>query len=74
MIALKEKERLDAISQNNNPSDWEIEEVGTLKISSLNCRSLKKHYDDILEDILLSKSDMIALQETWLEEATLNEF
>ena len=74
MTALKEKERLDAISQNKNPSDWEIEEAGTLKISSLNCRSLKKHYDDILEDILLSKSDMIALQETWLEEASLNEF
>ena len=37
-----------------------------MKISSLNCRSLRKHHEDILTDALLLKSDLIALQETWL--------
>ena len=39
-----------------------------MKISSLNCRSLNKHYKDILSDSLLLKSDIILLQETWLED------
>ena len=48
---------------------------GDLLGSSLNCRSLKKHYEDILEDTLLLKSDIIALQETWLEnDITLDKF
>ena len=38
-----------------------------MKISSLNCRSLKKHYTDIISDAILLKSDIICLQETWLE-------
>ena len=39
-----------------------------LKITSLNCRSLKKHFEDILADSILLKSDVISLQETWLDE------
>ena len=39
-----------------------------MKISSLNCRSLKRHYQDILSDNLLLKSDVICLQKTWLED------
>ena len=65
--ALKELDRLDKISLNNNPSEWEKDDCETLKIISLNCRSLKKHYDDILSDALVIKSDIICLQETWLE-------
>ena len=38
-----------------------------MKISSLNCRSLKKHQEDIMSDAVLLKSDIICLQETWLE-------
>ena len=39
-----------------------------MKISSTNCRSLKKHYQDIISDSLLPKSDVICLQETWIED------
>ena len=71
--ALKELERLEEISFNQNLSEWETVGSGCLKISSLNCRSLKKHYDDISTDDLLLKSDVICLQETWLEDNQITE-
>ena len=55
--ALAELERLNDISLNKNPTDWEKDESQYVKISSLNCRSLKKHYQDIKA-------------ETWLDENT----
>ena len=67
MNALEELDRLDKISQNNNPTRWERKDSKALKVSSLNCRSLKKHYEDILYDSLLLKSDIICIQETWLD-------
>ena len=66
--ALAELERLDSISLNMNPSDWNKPLSDVIKISSLNCRSLKKHHYDIISDNTLLCSDLIALQETWLEE------
>ena len=71
--ALEELERLDKISQNNNPTEWEKDDKGAIKISSLNCRSLRKHHKDILSDALLCKSDMISLQEIWLETDEIRE-
>jgi exonuclease III len=71
--ALEELERLNKISQNENPSEWEKEGIDGLKISSLNCRSLNKHYQDILSDENLLKSDIITLQETWLLNDTVLE-
>ena len=68
--ALKELARLEEISQNKNPTHWEIEDKETMKISSLNCRSLKKHHQDIISDNIILKSDVIFLQETWLEDDT----
>ena len=65
--ALNELERLNQISQNNNPTAWEREDKRALKITSLNCRSLKKHLEDIKVDDSLIKSDIICLSETWLE-------
>ena len=65
--ALNELEHLNKISQNNNPTAWEMEDKRALKISSLNCRSLKKHLEDILVDDAILKSDIICLSETWLE-------
>ena len=64
--ALEELKRLEKKSLNRNPSPWETNDTEVMKISSLNCRSLKKHYQDILTDNSLKKSDLIALQETWL--------
>ena len=66
MRALDELERLNKISQNNNPTDWEKKDKDAIKVSSLNCRSLRKHHQDILSDTLLLKSDIITLQEIWL--------
>ena len=66
--ALKELERLENISINNNPTEWERQNSESLKISSLNCRSLLKHYEDIYSDKILLQGDLIALQETWLNE------
>ena len=71
--ALEELERLNKISKNNNPSIWEKENKDIIKISSLNCRSLKKHYEDIFSDDLVLKSDIICLNETWQEDDTIAE-
>ena len=68
MRALAELNRLDKISLNKNPSIWEKDDAEVVKISSLNCRSLKKHHQDIITDSLLIKSDLLALQETWLND------
>ena len=65
--ALDELERLNKISKNNNPSKWEIEDKEAIKVSSLNCRSLKKHQEDIEKDDILLKSDIICLNETWTD-------
>ena len=71
--AIEELERLKNISLNNNPTAWEKEDIGAFKIYSLNCRSLKKHFPDILSDEILMKSDVICLQETWLDDDTLRD-
>ena len=69
--AIEELERLKNISINSNPTEWEKEDNGNFKIYSLNCRSLKKHFPDIISDDILMKSDVICLQETWLDDDTL---
>ena len=71
--ALLELERLDQISLNKNKSKWEKDDHKSLKISSMNCRSLNKHFNDISTGELLLKSDIILLQETWLEDDDISE-
>ena len=68
MQALAELERLDKISLNTNLTKWEQYTSNTLKIFSLNCRSLNKHFYDIEIDELILKSHFIGLQETWLND------
>ena len=68
--ALEEIARTDKICKNNTKSEWEKEQDDTIKISSLNCRSLMKHFLDICTDSNLLKSDILCLQETWLEDDT----
>ena len=65
--ALDEMKRLECISKNKNLSEWEKTIHENLKITSLNCRSLRKHVEDIISDNFLLQSDVICLQETWLE-------
>ena len=64
--ALTELNRLDKISHNKNSTKWEKVNNELIKVSSLNCRSLNKHYQDIVTDHILLKGDFIGLQETWL--------
>ena len=73
--ALTELTRLDHISSKRKLSKWETEEKDIIKISSLNCRSLMKHHQDIIHDVPLLQSDIICLQETWLDnDNTTNDY
>ena len=62
-----EAARMAQVSLNNNPCEWmDPAEVG-LRVCSLNCRSLRKHIDDVKSDPFLLQGNVIFLQETWLE-------
>ena len=63
-----EAARMDKISVNKNPSKWMNPATQGLKVCSLNTRSLRKHLDDVKRDPVLQQSDILCLQETWLEE------
>ena len=65
--AINELKRLEKLCLNNNLTEWE-QDVKAIKIYSLNCRSLKKHYQDIKSDSLILQSSIICLQETWLDD------
>ena len=56
------------ISLNRRPSDWNREDQAVTKVISLNCRSLKIHFIDIVNDDTIMKSHIICIQETWLED------
>ena len=66
--ALEEWKRLQSLDISKpdefNPSN--------LKITSLNTRSLNAHIDDIKKDRALLSSDVICLQETWVNESDKN--
>ena len=51
---------------NNNPNKWEKNINSCLKISSLNCQSLKPKIKHLKDDPILNLSDVICLSETWL--------
>ena len=73
--ALAEIDRLLQVSVNQNRSDWDKEdEISKIKISFLNCRSMKNKFEHIRADKCLLKSDVIILTETWLEQTqTVND-
>jgi exonuclease III len=59
---------MNELSINKNPSSWNKEGINGLKISALNCNSLRSKMEDVRKDFELCLSDMICLSETWLEE------
>ena len=66
--AQEEIKRLEEISSNKNPSDWEKKfGIDTIKISYLNCRSLVNRFENIKTDVSLRQSDVIILGETWIQ-------
>ena len=65
---LIENVRLEKVSLNRNPTPWNNREIRGERVCSLNVRSLRKHMEDVRTDHFIITSDVICLQETWLEE------
>ena len=63
-----EAARMEKISVNKNPCKWMNREAEGLKVCSLNTLSLRKHMEDVRSDPVLLQSDILCLQETWLED------
>jgi ATP-dependent DNA helicase PIF1 len=66
--ALRELERMNRVSINENPDPWSKKSENTLKIVSLNCSGLKAHFQDIQTDDRLQKANIIHLVECSLTE------
>ena len=66
-VAKREAKRLRARAINKQETVWDQDRQHFVKISSLNARSLQQHYKDMQTDELIMKSDIICIQETWLE-------
>jgi hypothetical protein len=66
-VAKKEAQRLRARAINIQVTDWDKERPNIVKISSLNARSLQQHFMDLQKDEFIMQSDIICVQETWLE-------
>ena len=64
--AIEELERLDKISLNKNPSRWEENVSAGINILALNCQSLRSKMEHIRHDPVVKQSDVICLNETWL--------
>ena len=60
-----ETERLIAVGQNREAIEQELYESSTV-IGSLNVRSLREHFKDVVTDPFLMKCDILGLSETWL--------
>ena len=65
--AKQEAENIKRRAINKKSTKWESQETNTVKISTLNIRSLKKHFIDLKLDAFLQQSDIICINETWLE-------
>ena len=51
---------------NRKSTPWDISGSKTFKISTLNVRSLQKHFQDLNDDKFLQQSDILCVNETWL--------
>ncbi len=65
---LDEYKRMEEVCVNRNPTMWNNPMLQGTRVSSLNVRSLRKHIEDVRTDHVLLQSDLICLQETWMEE------
>ena len=59
--------RMQKVSVNSNPCDWMNPKTIGLKVCSFNTCSLRKHVEDVKSDPVLMQSDVLFVQETWLE-------
>ena len=63
---LSEVKRMEEVSVNRNPTIWNTSVPGT-RVSYLNVRSLRKHMEDVRQDFVFKRSDLICIEETWVE-------
>ena len=63
----EEAQRMDRVSINRNPCNWMNPKTPGLKVASFNTCSLRKHMEDIRSDPMLMQSDILFLEETWLD-------
>ena len=68
-----ETERLNEIAHRRNSFEQHLIDSSTV-LGSLNVRSLRKHFEDVLTDPFLMKCDIFGLSETWLHENEMPEF
>jgi hypothetical protein len=66
--AKEEALKLKSCAINRQTTPWNTEQENTIKIASLNVRSLNQHFEDLQNDYFLQKSDIICLTETWLSD------
>ena len=59
--------RMQKVSVNSNPCNWMNPKTIGLKVCSFNTCSLRKHVEDVKGDPVLMQSDVLFVQETWLE-------
>ena len=64
--ALLELEDMNKRSLNENPIEWNMEDVNVMKIAHLNCMNLMNTIEDIRCDPTLRKCSILTMSETWL--------
>ena len=64
---IAEAKRMSRVAINNNPCNWMNPKSPGLKVCSLNVSSLRRHIEDVRSDPVLLQSDILCLQEIWLE-------
>ena len=57
-----------SVSKNKNPTPWDDDDSSKLRVSFLNCRSIKNKFENIKKDHSMLQSDLMILTETWLDE------
>ena len=66
MHAIEELKRMNKVSVNQHPSDWNDLNKRRIRISILNCGSLRHKMEHVRLDKVLTVSDVICMTETWL--------
>ena len=64
--AKEEVTKLKSKAKNLQETRWTEPQEGSIKVCSLNTRSLNQHKQDLEADEFIIKSDILLIQETWL--------
>ena len=66
--ALRELRRMENVSINTKPTEWEKTSGVTVKVVALNCHSLLPKLTEIKADPILAYADILCISETWLSD------